>query len=192
MPSKQLLWVSFIIRCYFPKCYLIILQNASFWCSIVLLECGHKNSFLKWSCLRKYACFPNMWTRAVCVRPFLAFKTSTERIWKNIQYFSVMTYLTIFYYCFFFFHAYIHFWNSNYFYCYYKEENACKFSIFFFSEFFLGWQVKSLFVYLRLYNYSIFSFIHFLMLHIQVFFFFLLQLEQGVKFSAQIFREVTL
>ena len=36
--SKQLFWVSCILWCYFSKCYKIILQNASFWCSIVICQ----------------------------------------------------------------------------------------------------------------------------------------------------------
>ena len=36
--SKQLLWVSCFLWCYYPKCYSIILENASLWCFIVILN----------------------------------------------------------------------------------------------------------------------------------------------------------
>ena len=36
---KQLLRDSCILWCYYPKCYSIILQNASFWCFIVIFPC---------------------------------------------------------------------------------------------------------------------------------------------------------
>ena len=38
---KQLLRVSYILWCYFSKCYSIILQNINLWCSIVVYLSKH-------------------------------------------------------------------------------------------------------------------------------------------------------
>ena len=54
---KQLLRVSFILWCYYPKCYPIIFENASLWCFIAIFNNNVSLNIRKYIIyLFKYTC----------------------------------------------------------------------------------------------------------------------------------------